>query len=71
MECPRGNVLGLRILEDIFKVLKALALASAPSPWPWPCAERSSKFSKSCIGKGRTNVVKNFSKVRKLGDNLL
>jgi len=56
----------------------SLALASAPSRWPWSCAEKSSKFSRTCVSKGRTNAVKNFSKVAinestqipKLGDNL-
>jgi len=48
------------VLEDIHM---SLALASAPSRWPWSCAEKSSKFSRTCVSKGRTNAVKNFSKV--------
>lgn len=55
-----------------------LVLASALSPCLWPCAERSSKFTRACISKGRNNAVKNSSKVTmnestqvtKLDDNL-
>jgi len=56
----------------------APSLSTVRSPWPWPYAEKSSKFSRACITKGRASAVKNFSNVTmnestqvpKLDDNL-